>query len=62
MAVAVAAKYNWTPQQIGELTLAQLSDHAQEPKELEKRIRRVRMSDKQRELAEAVGYFDGDSS
>lgn len=58
MAVAVAAKYNWTPQQIGELTLAQLSDHAQEPKELEKRIRRARMTPERRELAQAVGYFD----
>lgn len=58
MAVAVAAKYNWTPQQIGDLTLAQISDLAQEPKSLEKKIRLARMSDERRELAQAVGYFD----
>jgi hypothetical protein len=62
MTVAIAAKYNWTPQQIGELTMAQLSDLAQEPKDLEKRIRYRRMNAERRELARAVGYFDGDNS
>jgi hypothetical protein len=61
MAVAVAAKYNWTPEQIGNLTMAQLTDLAQEPKDLEKRIRYGRMTEERRELATQMGYFDGKS-